>query len=111
MQERNADGPRASDHGITIEQVDLPAGRPFRANCLCGWQSEIIPSRTAAVAAGMEHVEGTGSIGYWPTQAATAPSADVIAERFGLSAADAERIAKTAVSLAKAIAGAESSRC
>jgi hypothetical protein len=93
MQERNADGPRASDHGITIEQVDLPAGRPFRANCLCGWQSDIIATRPAAVAAGLEHTDGTGSVGYWPTEAAPSPTAAVIAERFGLSATDAERMA------------------
>jgi hypothetical protein len=58
MQERTTDARPASDHGITIEQTQLPAGRPFRASCLCGWRSEIVPSRPAAVAAGQEHTEG-----------------------------------------------------
>lgn len=46
----------ARDHGITIVQVRLPAGTPFRAACLCGWQSPIVPSRPRANAAGEEHL-------------------------------------------------------
>lgn len=50
--------PSAVEHGITIEQVQLPAGMPYRAVCLCGWQSPIVPARPHAVEAGTHHLLG-----------------------------------------------------
>ena len=44
------------DHGITINEVHLPAGTPLRASCLCGWQSAIVPSRPRAVDEGTAHL-------------------------------------------------------
>lgn len=44
-------------HGITVEQVQLRAGRPFRASCLCGWVSEIVGARPHAIEAGRRHVD------------------------------------------------------
>jgi hypothetical protein len=43
-------------HGITVEQVQMPAGRPFRAACLCGWKSAIVGARPHATEAGAAHM-------------------------------------------------------